>query len=275
MGKYLSALIISCILLLCPVQGACSLGDQPASGDALNVIVIDPGHGGDDTGAKGPTGSQEKDVTLKLALKLAEVLKERTDARVLLTRTADVFIPLEERTAFANRMNADLFISIHANAAQSRDARGIETFFLNFEATDEDARRVAAFENSSNAAGLKGVPAADGGDLKNILLDMANTMSHHESSRLAEIVHASMLGAAGRESRGVKQAHFTVLVGATMPAVLVEVGFITNPAEEKQLTSTRDQARIAGAIADGILNFRDIVTRKRGYIEISGKPQED
>jgi len=275
MGKYLAALIISCLLLLCLVQGACSLKASPAAEDGINVIVIDPGHGGDDTGAKGPSGTQEKDVTLKLALKLAEVLKERIEVRVLLTRTADVFIPLEERTAFANRMNADLFISIHANAAQSREAKGIETFFLNFEATDEDARRVAAFENSSNAAGLKDIAKAEGGDLKDILLDLANTMSHHESSKLAEVVHASMLGSAGRESRGVKQAHFTVLVGATMPAVLVEVGFITNPGEERLLTSSKDQTRIAEAIADGILNFRDIVTRKRGYIEISGKAQED
>ncbi|HEY4706143.1 MAG TPA: N-acetylmuramoyl-L-alanine amidase [Thermodesulfobacteriota bacterium] len=275
MGKYLSVLIISFMFLLCPDQGACSLRDLPVAEDGIRIIVIDPGHGGDDTGAKGPAGSEEKDVTLKLAWKLAEVLKERLDVRVLLTRTADVFIPLEERTAFANRMHADLFISIHANAAQSREAKGIETFFLNFEATDEDARRVAAFENSANAAGLMDVSPAEGGDLKDILVDLANTMSHHESSRLAEVVHASMLGAAGRESRGVKQAHFTVLVGATMPAVLVEVGFITNPAEERLLTSAKDQARMAEAIADGILNFRDIVTRKRGYIEISGKSEED
>src|SRR3972149_9651178 len=108
MGKYLSALIISCILLLCPVRGACSLRDLPAAEDGVRIIVRAPGHGGDDTGAKGPAGSEEKGVTLSLALKLAEVLKERTDARVFLTRTADVFIPLEERTAFANRMNADL-----------------------------------------------------------------------------------------------------------------------------------------------------------------------
>lgn len=274
MGKYLSVLIISLLALLCPADGAWA---QKASGadDGIDVIVIDPGHGGDDTGAKGPSGTQEKDVTLRLALKLAEVLKERLDARVLLTRTADVFIPLEERTAFANRMNADLFISIHANAAQNREAKGIETFFLNFEATDEDARRVAAFENSANAAGLKDVNPAEGGDLKDILVDLAKTMSHHESSRLAEVVHASMLGSASREGRGVKQAHFTVLVGATMPAVLVEVGFITNPAEERLLTSAKDQARIAESIADGILNFRDIVTRKRGYIEVSGNAQED
>src|SRR3989304_7076019 len=99
MGKYLSALIISCLLLLCPVQGACSLKASPAAEDGINVIVIDPGHGGDDTGAKGPSGTQEKDVTLKLALKLAEVLKERIAARLLLTRTAAVSIPPRSRPA--------------------------------------------------------------------------------------------------------------------------------------------------------------------------------
>lgn len=242
--------------------------------EAIKVVVIDPGHGGDDTGAKGPSGIAEKDITLSIALKLAEALKESMDARVLLTRTSDVFIPLEERTAFANANRADIFISIHANAAASRDARGTETFFLSMDATDEDARRLAAFENNADsAAGV--VLFTDGGDLKDILLDMASTRSHHESSRLAEAVHLSMLAKAGREGRGVKQAPFTVLVGATMPAVLVEVGFISNPSEERWLSSRKDQELAARAIADGVVSFRDIMTKRGGLIEISGKLIED
>ncbi|CAG1064539.1 N-acetylmuramoyl-L-alanine amidase [uncultured bacterium] len=252
---------------------ASAVNVESLAGEPIRVVVIDPGHGGDDTGAKGPSGMAEKDVTLSIALKLAEVLKERMDARVLLTRTSDVFIPLEERTAFANANRADIFISIHVNAAANRDARGTETFFLSMDATDEDARRVAAFENNAYQAGEAVFTGGD--DLKDILLDMASTRSHHESSTLAEAVHMSMLGKAGREGRGVKQARFTVLVGATMPAVLVEVGFISNPSEEKWLSSRKDQELAARAIADGVASFREIMTRRGGFIEVSGKLTQD
>ncbi|MBE7415411.1 MAG: N-acetylmuramoyl-L-alanine amidase [Deltaproteobacteria bacterium] len=267
MGKYLLSV---CILLIsisfsAPVNGAGLRASGPM------VVVIDPGHGGEDTGAKGPSGLEEKHVTLRLALGLAEKLKKRDDIRVLLTRTADVFIPLEERTAFANRNGADLFISIHANAASNKDAVGIETFFLSFEATDEDARRLAAFENSAGQPGGARQAAGAEDDLKSILLDLANTMSHHESSAFAEAVHTTMVGGTGRENRGVKQAPFTVLVGATMPAVLIEVGFISNPSEEKWLSKTDGQARLAESIAEGILSFKDALARKRGHIEVSGR----
>lgn len=263
------------VLLLIPhaVAQAVNLDGPPV--ESIEVIVIDPGHGGDDTGAKGPTGLQEKDITLSIAMKLAGLLEERLDSRVLLTRTTDVFVPLEERTAFANANNADVFISIHVNAAESRDARGTETFFLSMDATDEDSRRLAAFENSAGPAALTSSALAAGGDLRDILLDLANTRSHHESSRLAEVVHMSMLGKTGREGRGVKQAPFTVLVGATMPAILVEVGFISNPSEERWLSSKKYQERAASAIADGIVSFRDVMTKRKGFIEVSGKNAKD
>lgn len=264
------------LLFLLPAASAQAVRTEGLSDEAIRVVVIDPGHGGDDTGAKGPSGVEEKDITLSIALKLAEVLQEKIEARVLLTRTTDVFIPLEERTAFANANRADVFISIHANAAQSREARGTETFFLSMDATDDDARRLAAFENSADSASFTAASAfAAADDLKDILLDLANTRSHHESSRLAEIVHTNMLGKTGREGRGVKQAPFTVLVGATMPAVLVEVGFISNPAEERWLSSKKDQERAARAIADGIVGFRDIMTKRKGFIEVSGTHVED
>ena len=268
MVKVLKTAFFACLLFLqAPPVFAVNL--DGFGRQAVKVVVIDPGHGGEDTGAKGPSGVAEKDITLSIALKLAEVLKESMDARVLLTRTSDVFIPLEERTAFANANGADIFISIHVNAAANRDARGTETFFLSMDATDEDARRLAAFENNADPAGAALFTAGD--DLKDILLDMASTRSHHESSALAEAVHLSMLGRAGREGRGVKQAPFTVLVGATMPAVLVEVGFISNPSEEKWLSSRKDQELAARAIAEGVARFRDILTRRGGLIEISGK----
>lgn len=272
MVKSLKIVLLACLLFL-QSPAAFALDFEPFEQEAIRVVVIDPGHGGEDTGAKGHSGIAEKDITLSIALKLADALKESMDARVLLTRTSDVFIPLEERTAFANANRADIFISIHVNAAASRDARGTETFFLSMDATDEDARRLAAFENNADSAGA--VVLTDGGDLKDILLDMASTRSHHESSRLAEAVHLSMLGKAGREGRGVKQAPFTVLVGATMPAVLVEVGFISNPSEEKWLSSRKDQELAARAIADAVVSFRDIMTKRGGIIEISGKRIED
>lgn len=268
MVKSLKIVLLVCLLFLQSLA-AFALDFESFDHEAVRVVVIDPGHGGEDTGAKGHSGVAEKDITLSIALKLADALKERMDVRVLLTRTTDVFIPLEERTAFANANRADIFISIHVNAAASRDARGTETFFLSMDATDEDARRLAAFENNADAAFATQLTAGD--DLKDILLDMASTRSHHESSRLAEAVHLSMLGKAGREGRGVKQAPFTVLVGATMPAVLVEVGFISNPSEEKWLSSRKDQELAARAIADAVVSFRDIMTKRGGIIEISGK----
>lgn len=270
MAKVLKIAFLALILLLLPLSAAQAV-DFEFPGEPLKVIVLDPGHGGEDTGAKGPSGLEEKEITLSIAKKLASLLQEKLDARVLMTRTSDVFVPLEERTAFANANRADVFISIHANAALSRDARGTETFFLSMDATDEDARRLAAFENSADSFAPVSAGLAAGDDLRDILLDLANTRSHHESSRLAEVVHLSMLGKTGREGRGVKQAPFTVLVGATMPAILVEVGFISNPSEEKWLSSKKYQETAASAIADGILSFREITTKRKGFIEVSGK----
>jgi N-acetylmuramoyl-L-alanine amidase len=268
MAKFLKIALLG-FMLLSQAPVALAADSEFFSEEALRVVVIDPGHGGEDTGAMGPSGVEEKNITLSIALKLAAALRERLDTRVLLTRDTDVFIPLEERTAFANANRADIFISIHVNAAANRDARGTETFFLSMDATDEDARRLAAFENNADSAGA--ALLNDGDDLKDILLDMASTSSHHESSRLAEVVHLSMLGKMGREGRGVKQAPFTVLVGATMPAILVEVGFISNPTEERWLSSRKDQELAARAIADGVESFRGMMTRRSGFIEVSGK----
>jgi len=230
---------------------------RSASESRLKTIVIDPGHGGYDTGAIGPAGIEEKNVNLSVALMLADILRDRLGCTVLLTRTEDVFVPLAERTEFANKNRADLFISVHSNAALSKGVNGVETYFLSFDATDDDAMRLAAVENGEADADADGrLTPEQSGDISAILSDLTMTAAHHDSSRLAESVQSSMLKAAGNENRGVKQAPFIVLSGAGMPAILVEVGFITNPAEEKRLSSKKSRFNTAASIAEGVINFK-------------------
>ncbi len=235
----------------------------PKPEDTQDVIVIDPGHGGFDSGARGPKGVEEKNVTLRIARLLAEKLREKFRCKVLLTRDDDVFIPLRDRTAFANMNKADLFISIHTNATPKSDVDGVETFFASIDATDEDAKKIADFENSSGAD-EKSPEAED--DLKLILRDLENTASNHESSILAETIHTALLKATKGEDRGVKQALFAVLISAEMPAVLVEVGFITNPDEERRLNSRKEQEKIADSLADGIMGFRKTFSKEKDFI---------
>lgn len=233
--------------------------DTKASNCGGRIIVVDPGHGGEDSGAIGPAGVMEKDVTLKLATRVAAALTERGGCQVLLTRTDDRFIALEERTEYANSHRADLFISIHVNSTPSRRVHGLETYFLSIDASDEDARRVAAFENRiavpEYGAGAGPLSMDETGDLKDILLDLASTEAHHESSALADVVHTALVDATGRANRGVKQAPFVVLSGATMPAVLIEAGFISNPAEERWLSGPAGIDRIVSSITDAVITF--------------------
>ena len=218
------------------------------------AVVLDPGHGGGDTGAIGPSGFEEKTVALSIALKAAPMIEEKTRCRVFLTRTGDVFVPLEERTSLANRLGADVFLSIHVNSAVRKSASGVETFFLSFDSTDEDARRLAAFENSSSVW-PDGDGEQDRDDLKDIMLDLAQTAAHHLSSTFAGHIHESAATSAKGGDRGVKQAPFVVLIGALMPSALVEVGFISNPDEEKRLVSAEWQDKIASSIAEGIAKY--------------------
>lgn len=235
----------------------------------IKTIVIDPGHGGEDTGAIGPGGVNEKDITLAVAEELERELSEKTGARVLLTRTDDTYIELKERAAFANSVSADIFISIHVNAARRKGATGVETFFLSFEASDDEAREVAAFEN--NVVRLEGTADdAPTDDLKAILWDLTQTEAHHESAKLAESIQLSLTGVTNGDNRGIKQAPFIVLFGATMPAVLVEIGFISNPAEEKRLSSGRTQKLIARAISDGVAAFEKLLIKRVGLVELQG-----
>ena len=226
----------------------------PADLPGIRTIVIDPGHGGKESGAIGPSGLMEKDLTLAIARRLAEILEKNLNARVVLTRYADEQITLDDRTAVANQYKADLFVSIHLNASVVRDARGTETYFLSLEASDEVARKAAERENAS----ATNAPAApSGSDLRLILWDLAQQDYMKESSRLAELIQTEMNVLAGIQSRGVKQAPFKVLVGATMPAALVEVGFVSNPEEEAKLGSAEFQGTLAETLARAIGRYKN------------------
>jgi N-acetylmuramoyl-L-alanine amidase len=220
-------------------------------GLGIRRIVLDPGHGGKDPGAISPSGVMEKDIVLRVAKKLALHLERDLGCEIIFTRDRDIFVPLEERTAIANTKGADLFISIHANSAPSTEARGIETYFLDF-ATSKDAMRVAARENASSALQLS--------DLQSILTDLMRNTKINESAKLAEFVQANLVTGLSRyfpdvHDLGVKRAPFVVLIGAQMPAVLTEISFLSNLEEEKRLTDPDYQEKLAMQIAAGISRY--------------------
>jgi N-acetylmuramoyl-L-alanine amidase len=233
------------------------------------VVVIDPGHGGEETGAKGTEGTLEKDVVLGIARKLKSILESSTGTRVILTRDGDEGITLDDRTALANNNKADLFVSIHANATLRGYGKGAETYYLSTQATDNDARNAAAVEN--NALGLPQDISTGGANLKLILWDMAQTEYLAESSQLAETIQQELNVALGITNRGIKQAPFRVLMGATMPAVLIEVGFINNPSEEKLMNDSDYQMKIARAIFRSIQKFQNTVPENAALPQSSGQ----
>ncbi len=217
----------------------------------LRRIVVDPGHGGKDPGAIGQRGTMEKDVNLALAQELARRLRREFDCEVILTRDRDVYLPLEERTAIANRVGADLFISIHANASPNHSVRGVETYYLNF-SSSERAAAVAARENGTSLQQIS--------DLEMILFDLMANAKINESSRLAAEVQSSMVTTLQRyfpevKDNGVRQGPFYVLLGATMPSVLVEAGYLSNAQDENLLRTRRYQERVAEAIVAGVKKF--------------------
>lgn len=219
------------------------------------TVVLDPGHGGHDTGAIGPSGLMEKDVVLDLALRLRGLLQQRLGIRVLMTRTEDVFVPLPERSAFANRVKADFLISLHVNAANKRGAIGFETFYFTREPSDNDARASTQRENliiENNGTTGKDLESL----LKTTLADMAVTRDMKESSNLAERILSSLEKILRVENRGVKSGPFYVLATAAMPAVLVESAFITNPREERKLQREAYRQQIAHALFEGIAAYK-------------------
>ncbi|MBN1984174.1 MAG: N-acetylmuramoyl-L-alanine amidase [Chitinivibrionales bacterium] len=241
---------------------------QPQQGSAgakqsrmgIKVIVIDPGHGGKDPGAVGPAGGKEKDITLAISLALAKEVRRRCLCTVLLTRTKDTFIPLNERTQFANMKKADLFISIHTNSIAGEKKRkgtinGYKVYFLS-QASSEDDNRAAMIENSVIAMEDS---SRRGDKLNTILLDMANSEFLTESQELSIIISEHFrdgLKQVRSLDKGVGQANFWVLNGAYMPAVLVEVGFISNPQEEKILTDKAFHEKTGKTLADAVMLFK-------------------
>jgi N-acetylmuramoyl-L-alanine amidase len=232
---------------------------RPVESPGIHTIVIDPGHGGKEVGAIGPGGLMEKDATLAVCRLLAASLEARLKTRVVLTRNDDSVVPLDQRTAIANQYHADLFLSVHMNAAIVKGAHGAETYFLSLDASDKLAEKAAEVEN--NAAKSAAAPASSS-DLKLILWDLAQQEYLNESSRLAQAVQEEMNRITGIQSRGVKQAPFKVLVGATMPAALVEVAFITNPDEESKIKSDVFQKTVVEALTTAVARYKvDYETR--------------
>jgi N-acetylmuramoyl-L-alanine amidase len=221
----------------------------------LRVIVLDAGHGGHDTGAVGPGGLMEKELVLDITRRVARLLEDKLEVKVVLTRDSDTFVALRDRTSFANRERADLFVSIHANAHREAASEGVETFFLSSEATDSAARQVAAEENQAVQL-EKPAARARAEVVRTILWDLAQSEYQHESSRLAEVVQDSMTRSLRIPNRGVKQAGFYVLGGAAMPAVLLEIGFVTNPKEARRLRDSRYRDEIAHAIFAGLAEYK-------------------
>lgn len=220
------------------------------------TIVVDPGHGGGETGAVGPAGLQEKEVTLQIARRLAAAIPKVLSSRVVLTRDSDSAISLDDRTSLANHEKANLFLSLHANSSRAAGAHGSETYYLSLDSTDRLSEEVARRENQPHLGSGDAQPVTrENPDLDFILWDLAQSAHINESSRLAEAIQTQLNVVSKTENRGIKQAPFRVLSGAAMPAVLVEVGFISHPEQEKQLRSAAFQESVAGAIAKAVGDF--------------------
>jgi N-acetylmuramoyl-L-alanine amidase len=240
-------------------DGKFSLSRQLGLG--ISRVVIDAGHGGHDPGAQS-NGVSESELTLDVALRLSRLLEKQPGVEVVLTRDTDVFIPLEERTAIANREGADLFLSIHANASRNPKARGVESYFLNF-ASNAAAEAVAARENAASSRAMHSLPE--------IVRAIALNDKIDESRDFAETVQRSMvrrLSVRNAQVRdlGVKQAPFVVLIGAAMPSVLAEISFVTNRQEGQLLKSTAYRQQIAESLLDAVLRYQQSLKRPRAGV---------
>lgn len=254
-------------------RGACAKSNQ------IKRVMLDPGHGGADFGARRDK-VREKQIVLDFAKRAAEELK-RKGFEVQLTRSRDVFIPLDIRPALALAWNADIFISIHANSFQTKNAMGTETYILNRQATNEAARKVAIAENQSAFGGankksggdaLKKQAAKKQGPVQDILWDMQQNAYLQDSAHLASRVHNAVLSGVNQllkqekkgfqwRNRGVLQAPFLVLSQSSMPAILLELGFLSNSRDRELLTSERVQTEMAKAVANGVKSFANYCSR--------------
>jgi N-acetylmuramoyl-L-alanine amidase len=243
----------------------------------LTTVVIDPGHGGKDYGAQGPTGLFEKEVTLDIALKVRELLKERLGLKVVLTRTGDYFVSLKERSATANHAKdgapADLFISIHTNAHRSSKIGGFEAYYIS-DAIDEDAKATAALENAviEFERDMNGVNTSVESSVIPILWDLQFTNFISQSSEFASIAQREMGRRLKTRNRGVRQAPFIVLAGVAMPAILIEVGFISNRVEEANLKTTDFRKECAEALVSAITILKERDELRLGQLDEGSNP---
>src|SRR6185312_3281757 len=222
----------------------------------LGRVVIDAGHGGHDTGTIGPHGLMEKDLVLDVALRLGKLITKQLGAEVVYTRSGDVFIPLEERTKIANDDKADLFISIHANSSPEANATGVETYYFNL-TSDKRGLDLASRENATSASSIS--------DLNDLLHQAVLQTKMEESREFAQKVQLSLWTASRRlnsrsKDRGVRQAPFLVLIGATMPSILAEIGFVSNPHDERLLRRSDQRQRIAEALFKGVSQYADTLS---------------
>lgn len=222
----------------------------------LGRVVIDPGHGGKDIGTHGPSGLYEKDVVLDVSRRLGALIEDRLGSEVVYTRSDDTYIPLEERTRIANDRKADLFLSIHANSSPLRTAAGVEMYYLNF-TTSKAALDVAARENAGSSSSIY--------DLRGLLEKIALRDKIDESREFATRLQASLStvetrGNTGAKNRGLKKAPFIVLIGASMPSVLAEIGFLTNAGDEELLRKPAHRQKIAEALYKGIANYAETLS---------------
>jgi N-acetylmuramoyl-L-alanine amidase len=222
-----------------------------ALGLKIGRIVIDPGHGGHDSGTLGADGVEEKDVVLDVALRLGKLLSERLGAQIIYTRSDDTFIPLETRTAIANKAQADLFLSIHANSSPDASARGVETYYLNF-TSSPDALETAARENAVSDQSIH--------QLSDLVKKIALKDKIEESREFAGDVQQGLYGGlqkgnAGLKDRGVKKAPFVVLIGANMPSILAEISFVTNKKDARQLQEPEYRERVAESLYKGVAKY--------------------
>ncbi len=230
-----------------------SLSLTRSLGLKIGRIVIDPGHGGHDFGTIGPGGLAEKDLALDVSLRLGKLLEEKLNSQVVYTRDDDTFVPLENRTALANQKQADLFISIHANSSRNRSASGVETFYLGIASQhDQETLDVVARENAYSERSLH--------DLQDVIKKITLNEKVEESKEFAASVQRSVISQTSKfdqraKNRGVKKAHFIVLIGANMPSVLCEISFLSNPADERLLKKPEYRQKIAQALYDGIYNY--------------------
>ena len=241
-----------------------SVPEEAVKSFAIKTIVLDPGHGGKDAGAVGRRlRIREKDLNLRVAMRVKSILEEN-GIRVIMTRDDNTFIPLPERARIANKSGADLFVSLHINASRSKNMNGFECYYLS-EALDDNSRALEARENASLKLGDGADAINDSKNVSTTLWDMTLTENRAESVELARSICGAVENSGGIENRGIKSARFYVLKYSRIPAVLVEMGYISNRVEEAKLKDPQFLERLTNAVASGILRYKNEFEKTEGF----------